>query len=160
MDEKKDFLSGWILRWTRTRTKRAGRREDLNCVVNIVKLLLGKLEHLGKNLLSFRLTMRTLAHWGGNKPANFLCDSSCWSGHFKLTGSSTALALLSYCVTRSRHCIAPCRQDKPAAWHYNKLDRYTVRLCSFAQFPLGRASFNTQPFAEVWRLTNSGMWGL
>ena len=28
----------------------------------------------------------------------------------------------------------------------------------FAQFPLGRASFNTQLFAEVWRLTNSGMW--
>ena len=31
-------------------------------VVNIVKTLLGKLEHLGKNLLNFRLTMNTLAH--------------------------------------------------------------------------------------------------
>ena len=30
-------------------------------VVNIVKTLLGKLEHLGKNLY-FRLTMQTLAH--------------------------------------------------------------------------------------------------
>ena len=150
-------MSGWILRWTRTRTKRAGRREDLNCVVNIVKLLLGKLEHLGKNLLSFRLTMRTLAHWGGNKPANLLCDFSCWSGHFKLTGSWTALALLSYCVTRSRQCIAPPpRQDCCLALH--QAWQVYCEVVLFAQFPLGRASFNTQLFAEVWRLTNSGMW--
>ena len=152
-------LSGWILRWTRTRTKRAGRREDLNCVVKIVKLSLGKLEHLGKNLLSFRLTMRTLAHWGGNKPANLLCDFSCWSGHFKLTGSWTALALLSYCVTRSRQCIAPPpRQDCCLALH--QAWQVYCEVVLFAQFPLGRASFNTQLFAEVWRLTNSGMWGL
>ena len=29
---------------------------------------------------------------------------------------------------------------------------------AFAQFLLVRASLNTQPFAEVWKLTNSGMW--
>ena len=56
------------------------------------------------------------------------------------------------------HCTVPPRQACCLALQQARQVHCEVVL--FAQFPLGRASFNTQPFAEVWRLTNSGMWDL
>ena len=100
------------------------KRRPSTYVVNIVKTLLGKLEHRGKNL-SFQINYKNTSplRWKTSLPTYL-------AGAVISSRQVVQLPLPSYpVVTRSSHCTRAAKKTRLLLGNIIKLDRYIVRLC-------------------------------